>query len=149
MSAELVSPLGTALSRMCIITSGGEHLLLGKRQRCLRILWKDLITLSKFALPRLDLDHFAGRDWLLDELDSFLRDNDRGYFVLEAGAGLGKTTFMAWLVKTRNYIHHFSELAPGLDNVERALKNLAAQLVLAYDLGHEAEGVPGCCGRPA
>jgi hypothetical protein len=102
------------------------------------------------VFKRVNLDHFVGREWLLRELDAFLRDHDRGYFILEAKAGLGKTTFLAWLVRERGYIHHFTELAPGLDGVGRALKNLAAQVVLAYHLSAwEAEGVlPGAAARP-
>ncbi|MCK6629062.1 MAG: hypothetical protein L6R45_28280 [Anaerolineae bacterium] len=83
-------------------------------------------------------------------IDTFLHGHDRGYFILEAEAGLGKTTFLAWLTRQRGYIHHFSELAPGLDGMGRDLKNLAAQLVLAYQLNvYEAEGVlPGAATRP-
>ncbi len=84
------------------------------------------------VFERVRLDYFVGREWLLREVDAFLRDHDRGYFILEAKAGLGKTTFLAWLVCERDYIHHFTELAPGLDGVGRGLKNLAAQVVLAY-----------------
>jgi hypothetical protein len=102
------------------------------------------------VFERVNLDHFVGREWLLAEVDAFLRDHDRGYFILEAEAGLGKTTFLAWLVRERGYIHHFTELAPGLDGVGRGLKNLAAQLVLAYHLSaYEAEGVlSGAAARP-
>jgi len=39
---------------------------------------------------------------------------------------------LAWLVKERNYIHHFAELAPGQEGIETGLKNLAAQIILAY-----------------
>lgn len=101
------------------------------------------------VFERVGLDHFAGREWLLAEVDAFLRNHDRGYFILEAGAGLGKTTFLAWLVRKRGYIHHFTELAPGLDGVGYGLKNLAAQLVLVYHLdAYEAEGVlPGAATR--
>jgi hypothetical protein len=102
------------------------------------------------VFERVNLDRFVGREWLLAEVDAFLCDHDRGYFILEAEAGLGKTTFLAWLVRERGYIHHFTELAPGLDGVGRGLKSLAAQLVLAYQLGaYEAEGVlPGAAARP-
>ena len=86
------------------------------------------------VFERVNLNHFVGREWLLAEVDAFLRDHDRGYFILEAEAGLGKTTFLAWLVRQRGYIHHFTQLEPGMDDVGRGLKNLAAQLVLAYYL---------------
>lgn len=102
------------------------------------------------VFERVNLKHFAGREWLLAEVDAFLRDNDRGYFILEAEAGVGKTTFLAWLTRERGYIHHFSELAPGLTGVGQGLKNLATQLVLGYHLNaYEAEGVlPGAATRP-
>ncbi|MCB0082764.1 MAG: hypothetical protein KDE47_17615, partial [Caldilineaceae bacterium] len=82
---------------------------------------------------------FTGREWLLDEVDAFLNRHDRGYFILEASAGLGKTAFLAWLAKERGYIHHFCELTPGAEGVGDGLKNLAAQLALAYEL--EPEGI--------
>ena len=53
------------------------------------------------VFDRVHLEHFTGREWLLAAVDAFLQDHDCGYFILEADAGLGKTTFMAWLVKQR------------------------------------------------
>ena len=41
-----------------------------------------------------------GREWLRAKLQTFLAEHDRGYFVLEAGAGLGKSAFLADLDKT-------------------------------------------------
>ncbi len=90
---------------------------------------------------------FIGREWLVAEIGAFLEKNDRGYFVLEASAGLGKTTFMAWLVRQCSYIHHFCELSPGIEGVNAGLRNLASQLALAYDL--RPEGVlPEAASRP-
>jgi hypothetical protein len=54
--------------------------------------------------------------------------------VLEAKAGLGKTTFLAHLARERGYIHHFVELAPGHGGIVPGLRNLAAQLILAWEL---------------
>lgn len=90
-----------------------------------------------------------GRSWLIDQVDSILNDenNSCGYLVLEAHAGLGKTAFLAWLVKERNYIHHFVELAPGQEGIEKGLRNLAAQIILAYKLSAD-EAIPDAAGRP-
>ncbi len=38
------------------------------------------------VFERVNLARFVGREWLLAEVDAFLRDHDRGYFVLEAEA---------------------------------------------------------------
>jgi hypothetical protein len=102
------------------------------------------------VFERVALDLFEGREWLLAKVDAFLRSRDRGYFILEAEAGLGKTTFLAWLVRQRGYIHHFTELTPGLEGIEAGLKNLVAQLMLAYDLNTpEAKGMlPSVAARP-
>jgi hypothetical protein len=103
------------------------------------------------VFERVNLEHFVGREWLLAEIDAFLRDHDRGYFILEAAAGLGKTTFLAWLTQERGYIHHFVDSGSGEGRrVNRSLLSLAAQLVLAYQLNpYKAEGVlPPMAARP-
>jgi hypothetical protein len=91
------------------------------------------------VFERVRLDRFTGREWLETQVDRFLHENDRGYFVLEAKAGVGKSAFMAHLVKERAWIHHFVELAPGEAGVVTARKNLAAQLMRAYNLAGDGE----------
>ncbi|HYK03156.1 MAG TPA: DUF4062 domain-containing protein [Thermoanaerobaculia bacterium] len=93
---------------------------------------------------RLDLDRFIGRVWLRDEVDRFLSDSGRGYFVLEADAGMGKTAFLAHLVRERRWIHHFAELAR--DDVSRGLRSLAAQIVFRWQ--PRLEGAPSDVTRP-
>src|SRR4051794_31311935 len=41
----------------------------------------------------LQVDSFVGREWLVDEIDSYISSNESGYFIIEADAGLGKTAF--------------------------------------------------------
>jgi hypothetical protein len=104
------------------------------------------------VFERTDVEHFVGREWLVAELDAFMSDQDRGYFILEAPAGVGKTAFLAHLVAERGYVHHFVELARGQDGVAAGLKNLAAQVVRACELvPYIAEEVlPAAAGsRPA
>jgi hypothetical protein len=86
------------------------------------------------VLERVDLERYVGRRWLEESLDDFLGGRDRGYFVLEAQAGLGKTSFLAHLVRSRHYIHHFAELAPGIDGNLAGARNLAAQLAVSWKL---------------
>lgn len=106
----------------------------------------DSIISPSEVFDRVHVDTFVGREWLLKEIDAFLNDNDCGYFVIEAKAGIGKTAFLAWLVRERNYINHFVELATGQEGIFQGLKNLASQLVLAYNLDH-FQGIPDLITR--
>lgn len=96
----------------------------------------------------LDLRRFTGRQWLAAEFDVFLEQRDRGYFFLEAPAGLGKTAFCAWLAHVRGYFHHFVGVPGGFDT-GAALRNLSAQLVAALGLTEAAPGgvLPPSAGR--
>lgn len=99
---------------------------------------------------RVKLERFAGRRWLLHKVEAFVREQPCGYFVLEAAAGLGKTTFMARLVRRWGCAHHFVETTPGPDGVGPALRSLAAQLLLDWKLSPAAadEVLPGAAARP-
>ena len=94
------------------------------------------------VFERVRLDRFKGRGWLRQRLDQFLNDNDRGLFVIEAEAGLGKTAFLAHLHRERGYVHHFVERAPGSDGVELGIRSLAAQLIRAWGLPLDAIVAP-------
>lgn len=83
---------------------------------------------------QVNLDRFVGRKWLIDIIDNFIEDQDRGYIVLEADAGFGKTAFMAWLTRARNYPHAFFGLNP---DEESQLRNLSSQIIVQYDLGEK------------
>jgi hypothetical protein len=113
-----------------ILITGDHTIIFAGPYECLR----DAYIPPWSVFERASLESFTGRDWLTAEIEAFLRSNDRGYFVLEAKAGLGKTAFLAHLVKERGYIHHFVGLVPGQDGIGPGLKNLAAQLVRAWAL---------------
>ena len=85
------------------------------------------------------LSGFTGREWLAAGVDEFMAANPCGYVLIEAEAGLGKTAFAAWLVKTRGYLTHFSRYSAGT-SVPGALGNLAAQLIMRFGLDEQAPG---------
>jgi WD40 repeat protein len=82
---------------------------------------------------KMDLAHFTGRKWLIDRIDAYIRDNPRGYVVVEAEAGVGKSALAAHLARTRSYVCHFTSLQDGR-SPERARRNLTAQLIVAWQL---------------
>jgi hypothetical protein len=87
----------------------------------------------------VDLEAFTGREWLASKIDEFLAAQPCGYLFVTAEAGLGKTAFAAWLVKTRGYFSHFSRYAGGR-SIRAALLNLSAQLVTEFHLDDYAPG---------
>jgi hypothetical protein len=95
------------------------------------------------------LEAFTGRQWLADQVDRFIAGHPCGYVLIEAEAGVGKTAFAAWLVKTRAYISHFSRYSSG-GSVPVALANLGAQLIRNFGLDDEAPAgmLPEWCQTP-
>lgn len=85
----------------------------------------------------LSADHapvgFTGRAWLTEKFDNFLGDHSRGYFVLEASAGVGKTAFAAWLSHHRDYAAHFTSLS-GCREVVNAVQGIGGQLIRKWGL---------------
>jgi hypothetical protein len=70
------------------------------------------------------------------KVDAFLTDPSQksGAFLLVGDAGVGKTAFMAHLVKERRYLHLFAEQVPGQAMLQRALQSLGSQLVTRYQI---------------
>ena len=97
----------------------------------------------------LDLARFTGREWLIRQIDAFIADRPRGYVIIQAEAGVGKSTLAAHLAGTRPWPCHFTRL-PGGQSPEAARKSLAAQLIARWDLPDWApQGVlPTAASRP-
>jgi hypothetical protein len=121
--------VGGAVMRSIFITGDHNHVFVGPFETL-----ADSYLEPWSVFERLRLDRFTGRDWLTTEVDTFLDSHDRGCFILEADAGLGKSAFLAHLVRERGWIHHFVERAPGQDGIGPGLRSLAAQIALAWRL---------------
>jgi hypothetical protein len=87
----------------------------------------------------LDLAHFTGREWLIERIDQFIATRPRGYVLVQAEAGVGKSSLAAHLVWTRPWLHHFTRLTGGR-SPKAARKSLAAQLIARWDLADWAPG---------
>jgi len=84
------------------------------------------------------LSEFVGREWLFDQVDRFLTEQACGFVIIQADAGLGKTTLAARLVQQQGFLSHFTCL--GGKSATAALRNLAAQLITRFDLHDLAPG---------
>ena len=123
---------------------GQQYLLSGGFERL-----RDMIFDPAPLARDLDLARFTGREWLISKIDAFIKNRPRGYVIIQAEAGVGKSTLAAHLAGTRPWPCHFTRLAGGR-SPEAARKNLAAQLIAAWDLQEWApQGVlPVSSSRP-
>ncbi|MGW0588449.1 hypothetical protein [Streptosporangium sp. NPDC002607] len=133
---------GDAINSL-LVTGDGNTFFIGRYERLIDA------YLSPGALYQ-ELDTFTGREWLVAAIDRHIGGHDRGYLIVEADAGMGKSTFLAWLARTRGYAHHFVRLMPDPQDVAVAVRNLSSQLITAWDLETLAVGgvLPPSAGRP-
>ena len=85
----------------------------------------------------LDLARFQGRKELIRRIDAAIAGMDRGYVVIRGEAGVGKSALAAHLVWTRPCVYHFTRLEGGARVPAEARRNLAAQLILAWELAEQ------------
>ena len=101
----------------------------------------DRLQSAIFAPDRLyeelDLAHFHGRTSVVRRIDAAIAGLERGYVVIRGEAGVGKSALAAHLVWTRPCVHHFTCLEPRARIPVEARRNLAAQLILAWELAEQ------------
>ncbi|MCC6190319.1 MAG: hypothetical protein IT318_14905 [Anaerolineales bacterium] len=127
--------------------SGDKHVNIGAIYNTYYTGTGDFNTLRDLYIPpdgvfqRVRAADFVGRQWLETRLDAYLNDPAQPYgaFVVEGEAGVGKTSFLAHLVRERRYLHLFAEQAPGDANLVRALQSLGSQIVSRYRLEEYAQ----------
>lgn len=86
-------------------------------------------------LSRLfELERFTGRDKAIAQIDKAIAGRRRGYILIRGPAGVGKSTLAAWLVRSNQCPFHFPRLSGQGRNPERARRNIAAQLIGAWEL---------------
>jgi hypothetical protein len=79
---------------------------------------------------------FVGRQFVFDEINAFIQNNHRGYFIVRGDPGIGKTALAAQWVKNYKSVHHFNIRSLSISRAEAFLRNICAQLIAAYELDH-------------
>ena len=128
-------PVAVGHAQQAVLGSGVQNVTFGVSAVPVAAAVRD----PELVFTAADVAAFTGRKWLAREIDDFMAGNPCGYVFVEAEAGLGKTAFAAWLVKTRGYLSHFSRYSGGL-TVRAALQNLSAQLVVEFGLDDYTPG---------
>jgi hypothetical protein len=81
---------------------------------------------------------FTGRGFVFAAIAEFLQNNRKGYFVLEAEPGVGKSSIMAKLVLLlkRRCVVHFNSQSQGTVKAKQFLENACTQLIQAFKLDY-------------
>ncbi|UNU27452.1 ATP-binding protein [Microcoleus vaginatus HSN003] len=81
---------------------------------------------------------FTGRKFVFDEIGRFLQTNRKGYFVLEAEPGVGKSSIMAQsvLMMRRRCVTHFNSRSDGIVDAKTFLENACLQLIEGFKLSY-------------
>jgi hypothetical protein len=74
---------------------------------------------------------FIGRTDALDALERFVRSHDRGYFLVRAGPGQGKTALACAIINRWASPHHLVNRSGGRADVRLAMRSLIAQIPAA------------------
>jgi hypothetical protein len=90
----------------------------------------------------LHAEPMVGREWLAAEIDAFCGEHDRGYFLIEGDAGMGKTTFAASFARERQYAAHFAQLDPNAGTSAAAVRTIGTKVIAGWDLTELARDFP-------
>ena len=82
--------------------------------------------------------NFVGRQYVFDEINQFLQENDNGYFVIEADPGAGKSAILAKFVKDTNAIAHFNIRGQSINKAHQFLETISQQIIKRYRLPYPA-----------
>jgi hypothetical protein len=87
---------------------------------------------------------FTGRKFVFEKIGSFLQKNPKGYFVLKAEPGVGKSSIMAKLVLLlkRRCVTHFNSRSDGIVDAKTFLENACLQLIDGFQLGDKYRPLP-------
>ncbi|MFB8794439.1 MAG: ATP-binding protein [Microcoleus sp.] len=87
---------------------------------------------------------FTGRKFVFKAINEFLRTKQKGYFVLEAEPGVGKSAIMAAcvVILKRRCITHFNSQPDGIVSAETFLENACTQLIEGFGLKNKYPRLP-------
>lgn len=84
--------------------------------------------------------NFIGRDFIFKSIEDILRKPafPSGYIVIRGKPGIGKTSLLAQMVKTKGCVHHFNVASQNIRSIRDFLTNLCAQLIVRYELDYRS-----------
>jgi hypothetical protein len=96
------------------------------------------ISLTSETIIQDRIKDFTGRLFVFEAIAEFLRKNTKGYFVLEAEPGVGKSAIMAKCAEIfqRRCVTHFNSRSDGIIDAKTFLENACTQLIQGFKLNY-------------
>jgi hypothetical protein len=85
---------------------------------------------------------FVGREFVFSEIELFFQEQSKGYFIIEADPGIGKSAIVAEFVRRNSCIVHFNNRSEGITSAEEFLRCVCIQLIKGYQLSHSTDIQP-------
>lgn len=83
-------------------------------------------------------ENFIGRSYVFSAINSFIREESNGYFVLTGYPGQGKSSILAKYVQDHECIHFFNEMSEGNNKTSDFLRSVHSQLINNLDTGYSS-----------
>jgi hypothetical protein len=87
-------------------------------------------------------EEFVGREFVFSEIELFFQEQSKGYFIIEADPGMGKSALLAEFVRRNQCIVHFNNRSEGITSTEEFIRCVCTQLIEGYQLSHSTDIQP-------
>lgn len=77
---------------------------------------------------------FVGREFVFSAIENFFQRQPKGYFIIVADPGVGKSAILAEYVRRTRCVAYFNQRTQGSTRVEEFLKSVCAQLIERHNL---------------
>jgi hypothetical protein len=88
------------------------------------------------ALIQEKTEGFVGRGFVFKAIQDFLTKQTKGYFIIEADPGVGKSAILAEYVRRTNCIFHFNIRSQAINRAEQFLQGICSQIITRYSLAY-------------
>lgn len=99
---------------------------------------KPSIIRSQFqSLIQDKTEDFVGREYVFSAIETFIKENSKGYFTIIGDPGMGKSAILAKYVQETECIAHFNVQLQGPNRADQFLESVCKQLVERYQLAYD------------
>ena len=107
-------------------------------QALIRAIQKPSTIRSQFqSLIQDKTEDFVGREYVFSAIETFIKENSKGYFTIIGDPGMGKSAILAKYVQETECIAHFNVQLQGPNRADQFLESVCKQLVERYQLPYD------------